>query len=149
VLVAGNPQPTDSPVVLTLEPKRPSDDIRNHRSGSVAVVVPAGPQEAPMPAAPLVAKSTDKELTLREHARAAARPGHHRRGPGLGHLRGRGRAPIGQPTGTPLPPEPVGGGRRPDPADRGPPISGTSVLRVQVQESTPGLVDAVAMVRRG
>jgi len=42
-----------------------------------------------------------------------------RPGPGLGHLRGRGRAPLGQPTGTHLPPEPVGGGRRPCPADRG------------------------------
>jgi hypothetical protein len=31
----------------------------------------------------------------------------------------------------------------------GPPVSGTSVLRVQVQELTPGLVDAVAVVRRG
>jgi hypothetical protein len=31
----------------------------------------------------------------------------------------------------------------------GPPVSGSSVLRVQVQEFTPGLVDAVAVVRRG
>jgi Family of unknown function (DUF6459) len=31
----------------------------------------------------------------------------------------------------------------------GPPVSATSVLRVQVQELTPGLVDAVAVVRRG
>jgi hypothetical protein len=31
----------------------------------------------------------------------------------------------------------------------GPPVSGSSVLRVQVQEDTPGLVDAVAVVRRG
>ena len=30
----------------------------------------------------------------------------------------------------------------------GPPVSGTSVLRVQVQELTSGLVDAVAVVRR-
>jgi hypothetical protein len=31
----------------------------------------------------------------------------------------------------------------------GPPVSGASVLRVQVQEFMPGLVDAVAVVRRG
>jgi hypothetical protein len=31
----------------------------------------------------------------------------------------------------------------------GPPVSGTSVLRVQVQELASGLVDAVAVVRRG
>jgi Family of unknown function (DUF6459) len=31
----------------------------------------------------------------------------------------------------------------------GPPVSATSVLRVQVQELVPGLVDAVAVVRRG
>jgi uncharacterized protein DUF6459 len=31
----------------------------------------------------------------------------------------------------------------------GPPVSGASVLRVQVQELVPGLVDAVAVVRRG
>jgi hypothetical protein len=31
----------------------------------------------------------------------------------------------------------------------GPPVSATSVLRVQVQEPTPGLVDAVAVLRRG
>jgi hypothetical protein len=31
----------------------------------------------------------------------------------------------------------------------GPPVSATSVLRVGVQELTPGLVDAVAVVRRG
>jgi Family of unknown function (DUF6459) len=31
----------------------------------------------------------------------------------------------------------------------GPPVSGTSVLRIQVQELTSGLVDAVAVVRRG
>jgi hypothetical protein len=31
----------------------------------------------------------------------------------------------------------------------GPPVSGSSVLRVQVQELTSGLVDAVAVVRRG
>lgn len=31
----------------------------------------------------------------------------------------------------------------------GPPVSGASVLRVKVQELTPGLVDAVAVVRRG
>jgi hypothetical protein len=31
----------------------------------------------------------------------------------------------------------------------GPPVSAASVLRVQVQELTPGLVDAVAVVRRG
>ncbi len=31
----------------------------------------------------------------------------------------------------------------------GPPIRGSSVLRVQVQELQPGLVDAVAVVRRG
>jgi hypothetical protein len=31
----------------------------------------------------------------------------------------------------------------------GPPVSGSSVLRVQVQEDTAGLVDAVAVVRRG
>jgi hypothetical protein len=30
----------------------------------------------------------------------------------------------------------------------GPPVSGASVLRVQVQELTPGLVDAVAVIRR-
>ena len=30
----------------------------------------------------------------------------------------------------------------------GPPVSAASVLRVQVQELTPGLVDAVAVVRR-
>ena len=30
----------------------------------------------------------------------------------------------------------------------GPPVSGASVLRIQVQELTPGLVDAVAVVRR-
>jgi hypothetical protein len=48
-----------------------------------------------------------------------AQPCPPRPGPGLGHLRGRGRAPLGQPTGTHLPPEPVGGGRRPCPADRG------------------------------
>lgn len=31
----------------------------------------------------------------------------------------------------------------------GPPVSAASVLRVQVQELTPGLVDSVAVVRRG
>jgi hypothetical protein len=31
----------------------------------------------------------------------------------------------------------------------GPPVSGSSVLRVQVQELIPGLVDATAVVRRG
>jgi hypothetical protein len=31
----------------------------------------------------------------------------------------------------------------------GPPVSAASVLRVQVQELQPGLVDAVAVVRRG
>jgi hypothetical protein len=31
----------------------------------------------------------------------------------------------------------------------GPPVSGSSILRMQVQELTPGLVDAVAVVRRG
>jgi hypothetical protein len=31
----------------------------------------------------------------------------------------------------------------------GPPVSGASVLRIRVQEHTPGLVDAVAVVRRG
>jgi Family of unknown function (DUF6459) len=31
----------------------------------------------------------------------------------------------------------------------GPPVSGASVLRVQVQELAPGLVDAVAVIRRG
>jgi uncharacterized protein DUF6459 len=31
----------------------------------------------------------------------------------------------------------------------GPPVSATSVLRVRVQELTPGLVDAVAVVRWG
>jgi Family of unknown function (DUF6459) len=31
----------------------------------------------------------------------------------------------------------------------GPPVSAASVLRVQVQELTPGLVDAVAVTRRG
>jgi hypothetical protein len=31
----------------------------------------------------------------------------------------------------------------------GPPVSATSVLRVQVQELQPGLADAVAVVRRG
>ena len=31
----------------------------------------------------------------------------------------------------------------------GPPVSASSVLRVQVQELTPGLVDAVVVVRRG
>jgi hypothetical protein len=31
----------------------------------------------------------------------------------------------------------------------GPPVSGASVSRVQTQELTPGLVDAVAVVRRG
>ena len=31
----------------------------------------------------------------------------------------------------------------------GPPVSGASVLRMQVQELTPGLVDVVAVVRRG
>jgi hypothetical protein len=31
----------------------------------------------------------------------------------------------------------------------GPPVSATSVLRVQVQELQPGLVDAVAVIRRG
>jgi hypothetical protein len=31
----------------------------------------------------------------------------------------------------------------------GPPVSAASVLRVQVQELTPGLADAVAVVRRG
>jgi hypothetical protein len=31
----------------------------------------------------------------------------------------------------------------------GPPVSGASVLRLHLQELQPGLVDAVAMVRRG
>ena len=31
----------------------------------------------------------------------------------------------------------------------GPPVSAASVLRIQVQELTPGLVDAVAVLRRG
>jgi Family of unknown function (DUF6459) len=31
----------------------------------------------------------------------------------------------------------------------GPPVSGSSVLRIQIQELTPGLVDAVAVIRRG
>jgi Family of unknown function (DUF6459) len=31
----------------------------------------------------------------------------------------------------------------------GPAVSGASVLRVQVQEHTPGLVDAVVVIRRG
>jgi Family of unknown function (DUF6459) len=31
----------------------------------------------------------------------------------------------------------------------GPPVSAASVLRVQVQELSPGLVDAVAVIRRG
>ena len=31
----------------------------------------------------------------------------------------------------------------------GPPVSGASVLRIRVQEHTPALVDAVAVVRRG
>jgi Family of unknown function (DUF6459) len=31
----------------------------------------------------------------------------------------------------------------------GPPVCGSSVLRVQLQERMPGLVDAVAVVRRG
>jgi hypothetical protein len=31
----------------------------------------------------------------------------------------------------------------------GPPVSGASVLRIQTQELNPGLVDAVAVVRRG
>jgi Family of unknown function (DUF6459) len=31
----------------------------------------------------------------------------------------------------------------------GPPVSGSSVLRIQVQELSPGLVDDVAIVRRG
>jgi hypothetical protein len=31
----------------------------------------------------------------------------------------------------------------------GPPVSGSSVLRIQVQELTPGLVDAVTVIRRG
>jgi Family of unknown function (DUF6459) len=31
----------------------------------------------------------------------------------------------------------------------GPPVSGASVLRLHVQELQPGLVDAVAVVRRG
>jgi Family of unknown function (DUF6459) len=30
----------------------------------------------------------------------------------------------------------------------GPPVSGSSILRIQVQELTPGLVDAVAVIRR-
>jgi hypothetical protein len=31
----------------------------------------------------------------------------------------------------------------------GPPVSAASVLRLQAQELTPGLVDAVAVIRRG
>ena len=62
-----------------------------------------------LPAVLLCAQFTDKELTLRTQTRAGARPtpaqpGRHRQGPGLGHLRGRSRAALGQPAGTHLPP---------------------------------------------
>jgi hypothetical protein len=109
------------------------------------------PWEAPMPATLVCARLTDTELTLRSRpAPMPAQPCPTRPPPPGPWPSARSRrAPIGQPTGPHLQPEPVGCGRRPCPADRGPPVSRSSVLRVQVQEYTAGLVDAVAVVRGG
>jgi hypothetical protein len=78
-----------------------------------------------------------------------ARPGRHRPRHRPGHLRGRGPAPLS------FPAEHVcHHSLWQAVADRiqragGPPVNATSVLRVGVQELEPGLVDAVAIVRRG
>ena len=107
-----------------------------------------------MPATPLRAQFSDQDLTLRERHRPAARRG-------LPNPAATARAVA-------LAICEVEAGLRsasqlervchhslwqavPDRVQRagGPPVSASSVLRVQVQELTPGLVDAVAVVRRG
>jgi hypothetical protein len=107
-----------------------------------------------MPTALLCARFTDKDLTLRTQARAGARP----------------TLPNPVATARALALaicETEAGLRSASQLERtchpslwdavanriqragGPPVSAASVLRVQVQELTPGLVDAVAVTRRG
>ena len=107
-----------------------------------------------MPAAPLAAQFTDQELILRRQARTGARPT-------LPNPAATARAlalaicevEAGLRSASQL--ERICHPSLWDAvADRigragGPPVSGASVLRIQVQELTPGLVDAVAVVRRG
>jgi Family of unknown function (DUF6459) len=107
-----------------------------------------------MPAALLRAQFTDKELTLRAQARAAARrilsdPAATARALALAIC----EIEAGLRSASQL--ERVCHPSLWDAvANRiqragGPPVSGASVLRVQAQELTPGLVDAVAVLRRG
>jgi Family of unknown function (DUF6459) len=107
-----------------------------------------------MPATPLSAQLTDQELARRERARPAARQGLP--------------DPASAARVIALAICEVEAGLRSAAqlerichhtlwervADRiqragGPPVSGSSVLRIQLQELQPGLVDAVAVVRRG
>jgi hypothetical protein len=107
-----------------------------------------------MPAALLCAHLTDQELTLRKQARAAAR---HTLPDPAAATRALALAVC----------EVEAGLRSASQLERichpnlwdavanriqragGPPVSVASVLRIQVQELTPGLVDAVAVIRRG
>jgi hypothetical protein len=107
-----------------------------------------------MPATRLRAQLSDQELLRRRHARrpppAAACP---TRPPPLGRRRWRsarsrpgwGRSASSSGSATPA------CGHGPNRIQRagGPSVNGSSVLWIQVQELTPGLVDAVAVVRRG
>jgi Family of unknown function (DUF6459) len=106
-----------------------------------------------MPATPLRARLTDQELLRRQHARPAARrtlpqPAVAARALALAICEVeaglRSAAPLERICHPSLW-EAV--------ADRlqragGPPVSGASILRVHVQELQPGLVDAVAVMRR-
>ena len=107
-----------------------------------------------MPATPLRAQLSDQEILRRQHARSAARPT-------LPDPAATARAlasaicevEAGLRSASQL--EPIcHPSLRDAVANRiqragGPPVSGASVLRVQIQEPTSSLVDAVAVVRRG
>jgi hypothetical protein len=106
-----------------------------------------------MPATLLYAQFTDKELALREQARAAARqtlsdPAATARALALAICEVEaGLRSVSQFERICHPSLWAAVANRIQRAG-GPPVSAASVLRVQVQELTPGLVDAVAVIRR-
>ena len=107
-----------------------------------------------MPAALLCAHLTDQELTLRKQARPGPAAPCPTRPPPPGPWpwpSARSRPGCARPASWSGSATPACGTAVANRIQRagGPPVSGASVLRVQVQELTPGLVDAVAVVRRG
>jgi Family of unknown function (DUF6459) len=107
-----------------------------------------------MPAALLRAQLTDKELTLRTQTRAAARrtlPDPAATAWTLALAICEVEAGLRSASQLERVCHPSLGAAVANRIQRagGPPVSAASILRIQTQELTPGLVDAVAVIRRG